>query len=82
MQLTIITFALGTLTAILGAQRTFYLLHEWAFSDKAQWFFYYQDSLMTTLMPEVVFADISILLILITTVVWVITNLTLRQVLE
>jgi len=35
---------------VFGPGRLFYLLHEWAFPGGEQWFFYYQDSLMTTLM--------------------------------
>lgn len=35
---------------IIGPLNVFTLLHEWAFPPGHQWFFYYQDSLMTTLM--------------------------------
>jgi uncharacterized membrane protein len=69
------------ITFALGPQQTFYLLHEWAFSDKAQWFFHFQDSLMTTLMPEVVFANISALLGVMTIVTWLISNMILRRLL-
>lgn len=68
-------------TLLIGAQRIFYLLHEVAFSGKAQWFFYYQDSLMTTLMPEIVFADISIMIGMLATVIWLSLNWLLRRVL-
>lgn len=34
----------------MGPTRVFYLLHEWIFPAGHQWFFYYQDSLMSTLM--------------------------------
>ena len=81
-------FQIGAVAAIcvavtfaLGPQQTFYLLHEWAFSDKAQWFFYFEDSLMTTLMPEVVFANIAALLGVVTVVIWLITNVILRRLL-
>ena len=69
------------ITFALGPQETFYLLHEWAFSDKAQWFFYFEDSLMTTLMPEVVFANIAALLGIATAATWLISNMVLRRVL-
>ena len=81
-------FQIGAVAAIcvaitfaLGPQQTFYLLHEWAFSDKAQWFFYFEDSLMTTLMPEVVFANIAVLLGVATVATWLITNMILRRLL-
>ncbi|MFH7321083.1 DUF1461 domain-containing protein [Desulfurivibrio sp. D14AmB] len=40
----------GLLLALVGPQRFFDLLHEWIFPPDHPWFFYYQDSLMTTLM--------------------------------
>ena len=43
----IITLA-GLLT--LGAKAVFYQLHIWIFPANHQWFFYYQDSLMSTMM--------------------------------
>jgi len=68
-------------TFSLGAQKTFYLLHEWAFSDKAQWFFYFEDSLMTTLMPEVVFGNIAALIGIVTIFTWLLINFILRRLL-
>lgn len=48
---------LGSFTALLlailflaGPRQVFYQLHVWIFPDNHQWFFYYQDSLMSTLM--------------------------------
>lgn len=35
---------------IIGSQRVFYQLHIWIFPAEHQWFFYYQDSLMSTMM--------------------------------
>ena len=69
------------ITYAIGPQQTFYLLHEWAFSDKAQWYFYFQDSLMTTLMPEVVFSNIAIMIGAITITIWLITNMIIRKIL-
>lgn len=40
----------GLLLALVGPQRVFDLLHEWIFPPEHPWFFYYQDSLMTTLL--------------------------------
>jgi lipoprotein signal peptidase len=69
------------ITFALGPQKTFYLLHEWAFSDKAQWFFYFEDSLMTTLMPEVVFGNIAALIGILTIFNWLLINFILRRLL-
>ena len=77
-----ITALLVGVTYVIGPQKTFYLLHEWAFSDKAQWYFYFEDSLMTTLMPEVVFANIAVLLILITLCTWLLAHFVLRRLLD
>ncbi len=35
---------------LIGPKAVFYQLHVWIFPDEHQWFFYYQESLMTTLM--------------------------------
>jgi hypothetical protein len=35
---------------IFGAKQVFYQLHIWVFPADHQWFFYYQDSLMSTMM--------------------------------
>jgi hypothetical protein len=77
-----ITALLVGVTYVIGPQKTFYLLHEWAFSDKAQWYFYFEDSLMTTLMPEVVFANIAVLLILSTLCIWLLAHFLLRRLLD
>ena len=42
--------ALTLLTVLIGPTRIFYAIHEHIFPPGHQWFFYYQDSLMTTLM--------------------------------
>ena len=70
------------ITFALGPQQTFYLLHEWAFSDKAQWYFYFEDSLMTTLMPEVVFGNIAALIAVLTVFNWLLINFILRRLLD
>lgn len=41
---------LGLILLVFGAENVFNLLHEWVFPDEHQWFFYYQDSLMSTMM--------------------------------
>jgi len=48
------------LILVLGAKTVFYKMHTWIFPPGHQWFFYYQDSLMTTLMKApVLFAGIA-----------------------
>lgn len=42
--------ALVAMVLILGPTRVFYRFHTWLFPADHQWFFYYQDSLMSTLM--------------------------------
>lgn len=50
---------------VIGAKAVFYQLHVWVFPEEHQWFFYYQESLMTTLMkaPDL-FAGISAAILL------------------
>ena len=69
-----ITFGLGT-------QQTLYLLHGWAFSDTAQWSLYFEDSLMSKLMPEIVFANIATLIGIRTVQTWLVANFLLRHIL-
>lgn len=62
-----LVMGLTVLTAIVlayGAKEVFYALHELIFTTN-QWFFYYEESLMTTLMkaPDV-FAPITVILLL------------------
>lgn len=49
---------------IFGAKEVFYQFHIWVFPDNHQWFFYYQDSLMSTMMkaPDI-FAYIALSLV-------------------
>lgn len=64
--------ALITLTVlIIGPIKVFYWLHDYVFPEDHPWFFYYQDSLMTTLMkaPDL-FGFIAILLVVLIGIVW------------
>lgn len=56
---------------LIGPVRVFYWLHEYAFPKDHPWFFYYQDSLMTTLMkaPDL-FGFIGALLLILTLIFW------------
>lgn len=55
----------------IGPTAVFYWFHEQIFPDGHQWFFYYQDSLMTTLMkaPDI-FAFIALLLLSLLASLW------------
>jgi len=60
--LALILFAVVFLILSVGPEKVFNQLHIWAFPDNHQWFFYYEDSLMSTMMkaPDL-FAYISII---------------------
>lgn len=53
-----IVLVLGVIIVAIGPKEVFRWLHEAVFPDDHQWFFFYQDSLMTTLMkaPDIFFA--------------------------
>lgn len=56
---------------LLGAEQVFYWLHVQVFPDDHQWFFYYQDSLMATLMQAPnIFGPIAVLWLLLTHALW------------
>ncbi|WP_052417587.1 lipoprotein intramolecular transacylase Lit [Cellvibrio mixtus] len=64
----------------IGPTDVFYWLHVQIFPAGHQWFFYYQDSLMTTLMkaPDI-FAFIAVFLLVILITLWVIAFLLFKQ---
>lgn len=48
-----VAVAVGVITVVtvaIGPRDVFYTFHDWVFPEDNQWFFYYQDSLMSTLM--------------------------------
>lgn len=63
--------AITAIVFIIGPTAVFYWFHVQVFPDGHQWFFYYQDSLMTTLMkaPDI-FAFIATLLLLLLITLW------------
>lgn len=63
--------ALALIVLLIGAKTVFYWLHEQIFPDEHEWFFYYQDSLMTTLMkaPDL-FGFIAVVLVAIIILMW------------
>lgn len=48
--LSLFVFLMTSLVLLIGPVKVFYQFHEWVFPSGHQWFFYYQESLMTTLM--------------------------------
>lgn len=58
----------------IGATHVFYWFHTKIFPEGHQWFFYYEDSLMTTLMkaPDI-FGFIAVLLVSLIVIIWIIS---------
>jgi len=46
----VLMVSLASAVFIVGPKDVFYQMHIWVFPDNHQWFFYYQDSLMSTMM--------------------------------
>ena len=65
--------ALAALSIIIfGSKKFFYWLHTIVFPENHQWFFYYEESLMSTLMKApALFAPISIQLLLLGVMIWI-----------
>lgn len=67
--------------SIIGPQKIFYWLHTVIFPAENQWFFYYQDSLMTTMMKApILFAPISIVLMVLAFVIFIAMKLAIQKV--
>lgn len=66
---------------IIGPYEVFYNLHVWVFPDEHKWFFYYEESLMSTMMkaPDL-FAYIAILLLVIAVPVFVLIMWIIRRI--
>ena len=61
----------ASILALVGFTKTFYWLHPIVFPADHQWFFYYEESLMSTLMKApVLFAPLGVQLILLGFVLW------------
>ncbi len=78
-------FGLITLLIILifliGPTKVFYKGHELIFPNNHQWFFYYEDSLMSTMMKApVLFGPIAGQLLLITTIFWLFALYMLKKI--
>lgn len=67
---------------VIGPLKVFYWLHDYAFPPEHPWFFYYQDSLMTTMMkaPDL-FGFITALLVPLALAIWGISLLGITKLL-
>ncbi len=66
------SLAIGTVAVIMiGAKKLFYQMHDWIFPPGHPWFFYYEDSLMTTMMkaPDL-FGYIAVVWMILATLLW------------
>ncbi len=65
---------------IFGPTKVFYQLHIWVFPKDNQWFFYYQDSLMSTMMkaPDL-FGFIALSLLLTTLIIYTVALIILKK---
>lgn len=81
VQLTTFVLSLITICWLIGFKTVFYWLHEVAFPSENDWFFYYQDSLMTTMMQApMLFAPISATMVIVCCVIFVGLNVIIKAV--
>ena len=67
--LVVLLIPVALIIMVFGPVTVFYRLHEWIFPAGHQWFFYYRDSLMTTLMKApLIFGPIAALLTVLTAI--------------
>ncbi len=76
-------FVISTIILSVGATTVFYWFHTKVFPEGHQWFFYYEDSLMTTLMkaPDI-FAFIASLLLIALIAIWGLTTFGMAKLLK
>ena len=66
-----VIFTIIAAVVLIGPTRLFYIGHELIFPDNHQWFFYYEDSLMSTMMKApALFGPIACQLVLLTVLIW------------
>jgi len=64
-------FTLAVLVVLIGPTKIFYVGHELIFPNNHQWFFYYEESLMSTMMKApALFGPIACQLLLLTMLLW------------
>ncbi len=71
------------LIILFGPEQVFNILHVWVFPKDHQWFFYYQDSLMSTMMlAPILFGWISILWLAVAITIYGLITLSLAKITE
>ncbi len=71
---------LTVLIFIVGPTNVFYWGHELIFPDNHQWFFYYEESLMSTMMKApVLFGPIALQLLFLTMLLWIMFLVLIRK---
>ena len=74
---------IGTLGIfMIGPHNVFLYLHEVMFSDKAQWDFFFEESLMTTLLPVPVFGSMAIMLVVVAILWWMFFSVLIGELLN
>ena len=72
---------LAILISIIGPTKIFYLGHELIFPNNHQWFFYYEESLMSTMMKApVLFGPIACQLVIFTIIIWALSISVLQKI--
>ena len=74
--------AMTAIILLIGPHKVFYQLHIWAFPAEHKWFFFYEESLMSTMMkaPDL-FAYIAILLVLLALPIFIVMMWLIQRVL-
>lgn len=76
IQLIILVGSLTIISAVIGFKTVFYWLHTVSFPAENEWFFYYQDSLMTTMMKApILFGPITAFIVTGACLLFVLLNL-------
>ncbi|HEY6529375.1 MAG TPA: DUF1461 domain-containing protein [Cellvibrionaceae bacterium] len=80
---TCVSAIIGIILAVVGPKAVFTQLHIWIFPANHKWFFYYQDSLMSTMMhAPVLFAGIAAEWAVLASLFFVVLQLIIKQVVD
>lgn len=75
-----VVLLLSVTVFVVGPTKIFYLGHELVFPNNHQWFFYYEESLMSTMMKApALFGPIAYQLLLLTVLFWIILLYVFQQ---
>lgn len=78
----IVLLAIAAIIFLIGPHKVFYQLHVWVFPVEHKWFFFYEESLMSTMMkaPDL-FAYIAILLVVLALPIFIVMMWLIQRVL-